>query len=109
VKDKSKNELIKEIAVLQEALTECLVAVGLALKTVLDRYPQNHSIVAELLILFYVQLSHKKTGQPAIDESTLETYCERIGFDQVTTAVIIEKFRDIHKLLQKYRTARIPV
>lgn len=103
MKDKSKDELRKEIAVLQEALTECLVAVGLALKTVLDRHPQDHSILAELLIRFYVHLSSKKTGQPAIDESTLEKYCEHIGFDQVTTAIIIDKFRDIHKLLQKYR------
>ena len=46
MKDKSKNELIKEIAVLQEALTECLVAVGLALKTVLD--PRSHALTLQV-------------------------------------------------------------
>lgn len=103
MKDKSKDELRKEIAVLQEAFQRCLVAVGLALRTVLERHPQDHSLVAELLILFYAQLSSEKTGEAAIDENTLETYCGAIGFDQVTTTVIIEKFRDIHKLLRKYR------
>lgn len=103
MKDNSKDELRKEIAVLQEALQRCLVAFGLALKTVLERHPQDHSIVAELLILFYAQLSSKKTGDGAIDENTLETYCDAIGFDQVTTTIIIDKFRDIHKLLRKYK------
>lgn len=99
---KSKDQLRKEVELLNEAYQQCLISISRALRKVLERNPTDHNIVAEVMTLFWSELSSNFPGG-VIDENTLETYCNYIGFDQVTTIVITEKFKDLYKLLQKFK------
>lgn len=99
---KSKDQLRKEVKVLGEAYQHCLMSISFALRKFLESNPKDHNIVAELMTSFWAELSSNYPG-PVIDEDTLETHCEFVGFDQVTTIVITEKFRDLYKLLRKYK------
>ena len=99
---KSKDQLRKEVELLGEAYQQCLIAISLSLRTVLKRHPKDYNIVAEVMTCFWSNLSSNYPGG-AIDEDTLETYCEHVGFDQVTINVITEKYRELYKLLRKYK------
>jgi len=99
---KSKEQLRKEVEILNEAYQQGLISIGLALRKVLERHPKDHNIVAEVMTLFWAELSSNFPGG-VIDEDTLEIYCNHVGFDQVTTIVITEKFKDLYELLRKYK------
>lgn len=101
---KSKDQLRKEFKLLGEAYQQCLIAISLALRTVLKRHPKDYNIVAEVMTCFWSNLSSNYPGG-AIDEDTLEMYCEHVGFDQVTINSITEKYRDLYKLLRNHKVA----
>jgi len=102
VNGESKDQLIRKLKIFEDAHQNCLIAVTLALRTVLERHPKNHNIVAEVMTCFWANLSSNYSGG-AIDMDTLETYCEKVGFDQVTANAIKEKYHDLYIMLRKYK------
>ena len=99
---KNKDSLKRKQKILDDAYSNCLLAIALALRTVLERHPEHYNIVAEVMTCFWARLSSNYLFG-AIDEDTLEKYCENVGFDQVTTNAITEKYRDLYKLLRNYK------
>jgi len=99
---KSKDPLKRKQKILDDAYPNCLLAFALALRTVLERHPEHYNIVAEVMTCFWARLS-SNYSVGAINEDTLETHCENIGFDQVTTNAIKEKYHDLYRMLRKYK------